>query len=52
VARLRAARTDGNELLLLTNMSGGHTGAAGRFGANTVDATIMAWLIAQAAKPH
>jgi oligopeptidase B len=51
VARLRAARTDGNELLLLTNMSGGHTGAAGRFGANTVDATIMAWLVARANKP-
>jgi oligopeptidase B len=31
VARLRAARTDGNELLLKTNMGAGHGGKSGRF---------------------
>uniref|UniRef100_UPI0013D2FB29 prolyl oligopeptidase family serine peptidase n=1 Tax=Escherichia coli TaxID=562 RepID=UPI0013D2FB29 len=31
VARLRAAKTDGNPVLLVTNMESGHGGAAGRF---------------------
>jgi oligopeptidase B len=31
VARLRASKTDGNPLLLRTNMDAGHGGAAGRF---------------------
>ncbi len=31
VARLRAAKTDANPVLLLTNMDAGHGGAAGRF---------------------
>ncbi len=30
VARLRATRTDGNPLLLVTNMASGHSGASGR----------------------
>jgi oligopeptidase B len=50
VARLRAKKTDGNELLLLTNMIAGHTGVAGRFGSVQEDAQIMAWLIAQATR--
>ena len=33
VARLRALKTDGNMLLLRTNMDAGHAGAAGRFDA-------------------
>ena len=33
VARLRAVKTDDNELLLRTNMDAGHAGAAGRFDA-------------------
>ena len=31
VARLRATKTDGNPLLLKTNMGGGHGGASGRY---------------------
>ncbi|MEE4304660.1 MAG: prolyl oligopeptidase family serine peptidase, partial [Wenzhouxiangella sp.] len=31
VARLRATKTDGNPLLLRTNMEAGHGGASGRF---------------------
>jgi len=47
VARLRAMKTDGNELLFLTDMSAGHTGTAGRFGSTEERARIIAWLIAQ-----
>lgn len=50
VARLRARKTDGNELLLLTNMIAGHSGIAGRFGSIEENAQIMAWLIAHAAR--
>jgi oligopeptidase B len=50
VARLRAKKTDSNELLLLTNMIAGHSGVAGRFGTVQEDAQIMAWLIAQATR--
>jgi len=31
MARLRALKTDGNVLLLRTNMEAGHGGASGRF---------------------
>lgn len=50
VARLRAKKTDGNELLLLTDMIAGHSGIAGRFGSIEENAQIMAWLIAHAAR--
>ena len=33
VARLRALKTDGNDLLLKTNMAAGHGGASGRYDA-------------------
>ena len=52
VARLRATKTDNNELLLVTNMSSGHTGKPGRFGSDEQNARIMAWLIAQSARLH
>jgi len=45
VARLRAARTDQKEILFWTNMSAGHAGTSGRFGAVNIDARVKAWLI-------
>ena len=45
VARLRAIKTDRKEILFVTNMSAGHDGTSGRFGAVDVDARVMAWLI-------
>ncbi|MBI4274368.1 MAG: S9 family peptidase [Rhizobiales bacterium] len=48
VARLRATKTDGNELLFMTDMAGGHTGTSGRFGSTGEEARIIAWLIAHA----
>jgi oligopeptidase B len=48
VARLRATKTDANELLLVTDMAAGHTGTAGRFGSTSENAQMMAWLIAHA----
>ena len=50
VARLRARKTDGNEILLLSNMAAGHSGTPGRFGAVAENAQIMAWLLARAAR--
>jgi oligopeptidase B len=50
VARLRARKTDRNEILFLTNMEAGHTGVSGRFGAVAERARIFAWLIDRAAK--
>jgi oligopeptidase B len=47
VAKLRAVKTDSNELLFLTDMEAGHTGTAGRFGSTEEWARIMAWLITQ-----
>ena len=47
-ARLRARKTDGNEILLLSNMAAGHSGTPGRFGAIAENAQIMAWLLARA----
>jgi oligopeptidase B len=48
VARLRATRTDGHELLFKTNMEVGHAGASGRLGLVDEQAEIIAWLIARA----
>jgi oligopeptidase B len=48
VARLRATKTDANELLFVTNMTAGHQGSSGRFGAVSIDARVMAWLLALA----
>ena len=45
VARLRAAKTDRNEILFVTNMSAGHGGTSGRFGAVDIDARVKAWLL-------
>ena len=47
VARLRATKTDNNELLFVTSMNSGHSGKPGRFGPDEQNARIMAWLIAQ-----
>ena len=52
VARLRATRIDDNELLLVTDMTAGHTGTAGRFDATDENAQIMAWLIDKAVTPR
>ena len=35
----------GPQPLFVTNMSAGHGGTSGRFGAVDVDARVMAWLI-------
>ncbi len=45
VARLRATKTDRKEILFVTNMSAGHGGTSGRFGAVDIDARVKAWLI-------
>ena len=45
VARLRATKTDRNEILFVTNMSAGHGGSSGRFGTVSIDARVKAWLI-------
>ena len=45
VARLRASKTDGNLLLLRTNMDAGHAGAAGRFDALKEKATELAFAL-------
>ena len=50
VARLRANKTDMNELLLRTDMVAGHEGRSGRGGSIRQDAEIMGWLIAHARK--
>jgi oligopeptidase B len=48
VARLRATKTDRNELLFMINMTAGHQGSSGRFGSVAIDARVMAWLLALA----
>ena len=48
VAKLRASKTDGHELIFKTDMTGGHDGRSGRLGSIKESAEIMAWLIAQA----
>ncbi len=45
VARLRALKTDGNPLLLRTNMEAGHGGAAGRFDALKEKAIELAFAV-------
>ena len=50
VARLRASKTDTNELLLRTDMTSGHDGRSGRGGSINQSAEIMGWLIAHARK--
>jgi oligopeptidase B len=47
VARLRALKTDGNPLLLLTNMAAGHSGSSGRFHHLKEDAQNYAFLLSQ-----
>lgn len=48
VARLRAHKTDTNDLLFKTDMEAGHGGRSGRLGSVEESAEIMAWLIAHA----
>jgi oligopeptidase B len=50
VARLRATKTDGHEILLKVDMDAGHSGPSGRLGSLTETAEISAWLITQAAR--
>ncbi len=45
VARLRASKTDANEILFVTNMTAGHQGSSGRYGAVAIDSRVMAWLL-------
>jgi oligopeptidase B len=45
VARLRALKTDDNQLLFLTNMAAGHSGASGRYDYLHETAEVYAFLI-------
>ncbi|HEU4887578.1 MAG TPA: S9 family peptidase [Thermoanaerobaculia bacterium] len=47
VARLRANKTDDNNLLLRVNMGAGHGGSSGRYDKLREDAHDYAWLLAQ-----
>jgi oligopeptidase B len=47
VARLRANKTDENDLLLRVNMGAGHGGASGRYDKLREDAHDYAWLMGQ-----
>ncbi len=47
VARLRATKTDGNTLLLKTNMGAGHGGKSGRFDSLREDAEEQAFILTQ-----
>jgi oligopeptidase B len=47
VARLRANKTDDNQLLLRVNMGAGHGGASGRYDKLRDDAYDYAWLLGQ-----
>jgi oligopeptidase B len=46
VAKLRATKIDGNDLLLKTEMKAGHSGLSGRLGSLEERAQIIAWLVA------
>jgi oligopeptidase B len=48
VARLRANKTDDNEILFKVDMDAGHAGRPGRLGSVNETAEIIAWLVAQA----
>ncbi len=45
VARLRASKTDAQDLLFKTDMSAGHGGHSGRLGSIHESAEIMGWLV-------
>jgi oligopeptidase B len=45
VAKLRATKTDGNRLVLFTNMAAGHSGASGRYDELREEARIYAFLL-------
>ena len=47
VAKLRTLKTDGNPLLLKTNMAAGHGGASGRYDALREVAFDYAFVLAQ-----
>jgi oligopeptidase B len=47
VAKLRAHKTDANQLLLKTNMGAGHGGASGRYNAIGEAAFEYAWMLSQ-----
>jgi oligopeptidase B len=51
VARLRATKTDDRMLLLVTNMSSGHSGASGRYDSLREDAQAYAFLITALGAP-
>lgn len=50
VARLRATKTDQNQLLFVTNMGAGHSGNSGRTGPVADRAMVYAWLLDRAAR--
>jgi oligopeptidase B len=52
VARLRASRTDVQELIFKTDMGAGHGGRSGRLGSIDESAEIMGWLVAHARGTH
>jgi oligopeptidase B len=45
VAKLRATKTDTNELLFMTDMSAGHDGPSGRIRSIEESAQMMAWIV-------
>jgi oligopeptidase B len=51
VARLRKIKMDHHWLVFLTDMTAGHEGPAGRFGAIESNAQIMAWLLSHLRAP-
>ena len=51
VAKLRANKTNQNQLLLVTNMGAGHGGASGRYDHLREDAQMYAFVIWLCGKP-